>query len=170
MFAHSSRRETLAAEQLMLHTLPRFGWLVHPTKCQCCFEGMQTFIALGTVVCLATHTYRVSAETLARILRQATSLVEGSRVVPVRKVVQVKSTISATWVATGGCEHGKWIASLTLGQSRRQCPPGAPNAPGGHQSLSLTHAWQNSTSEFFQLVLPRPDLGAVARSIPRFYS
>ena len=101
VFAHASKRETLAAAQLMLHILPRFGWLVHPTKCQGCFEGLQTFIALGTVVCLATHTYRVSAETLARILRKANSLVEGPRVVPVRKVAQIKGTISATWVSTG---------------------------------------------------------------------
>jgi hypothetical protein len=32
IFANPTAREALGAAQLMLHILPRFGWLIHPTK------------------------------------------------------------------------------------------------------------------------------------------
>ncbi len=33
VFCHTNESKTLASTQTMLHILPRFGWLVHPTKC-----------------------------------------------------------------------------------------------------------------------------------------
>jgi hypothetical protein len=69
IFAHSSDREALSAAQLMLHILPRFGWLLHPTKCQGVAVAIQRFTALGTVVCLDSQTYSVPAAMVDRITR-----------------------------------------------------------------------------------------------------
>ncbi len=58
IFAHP--REALAAAQKMLHILPCFGWLVHPTKCVGTTVALQAFVALCSVctaVCLTKQTY-----------------------------------------------------------------------------------------------------------------
>ena len=47
IFAHASTRGVISMAQLMLHTLPLFGWLIHPTKCQGVAVAIQRFIALG---------------------------------------------------------------------------------------------------------------------------
>ncbi len=103
IFAHATPREALAAAQKMLHDLARFGWLVHPTKCTGTTVALSSFVALGTVVCLATQpeTYSVHPAMVARILEQASSLVPGSSSVPVRILARLKGCITSTWVATG---------------------------------------------------------------------
>ena len=74
IFAHSTARETLSAAIKMLHILPRFGWLVHPTKCQGVAEAIQRFIALGTMVCLASQTFSVPPTTVDRVERDGRAL------------------------------------------------------------------------------------------------
>ena len=101
IFAHASPREALAAAQKILHILPRFGWLVHPTKCTGTSVALSSFVALGTVVCLATQTYSVHPTMIARILSQATALVTGFARIPVRTLAWFKGCISSTWVSTG---------------------------------------------------------------------
>jgi hypothetical protein len=64
IFAHPTACETLSAAQKTLHILHRFGWLVHPTKCQGVSVALQQFVALWTLVCLASHTFSVSAATV----------------------------------------------------------------------------------------------------------
>ena len=66
IFAHPTARETLSAAQMMIHILPRFGWLLHPTKCQGVTSALHCFIALGSAVCLASQTFSVPAVKVTR--------------------------------------------------------------------------------------------------------
>ena len=101
IFAHATPREALSAAQKMLHILPRFGWLIHPTKCTGVAEALSSFQALGTVVDLASQTYHVPPDTIKRILAKAAAMAEGPSTVCVRAVAALKGLITSTWVATG---------------------------------------------------------------------
>ena len=64
IFAAETAREALTMGQMLLHILPRFGWLVHPNKCAGCAEPTARFVALGTVMDLAAQQYSVPADKL----------------------------------------------------------------------------------------------------------
>ncbi len=82
IFASRTAREALSAAQLTLHILPRFGWLVHPTKCQGVLAAIQSFVALGTTVCLASQSFAIPPDRAARALRAGSDLLAtGPRVV-----------------------------------------------------------------------------------------
>ncbi len=77
IFASGSARGAVYSAQLMLRTLRQFGWLIHPTKCVGTATAESAFVALGTLVDLATQTYAVPPTTLARILHDVTALLTG---------------------------------------------------------------------------------------------
>jgi hypothetical protein len=101
IFAHATAHGAVSSARRLVHTLRQFGWLVHPTKCVGVSEAAQTFVALGTLVDLATHTYAVPPATVDRILAGVTALLTGPPSVGVRTVARVKGLLSSTWVATG---------------------------------------------------------------------
>ncbi len=69
-----------------LRTLRTFGWLIHPTKCVGTSTAESAFVALSTLVDLATQTYAVPPATLARILHGFTALLTGPPSVGVRTI------------------------------------------------------------------------------------
>ena len=65
---HGQAGETMC--QMLLCILPRFGWLVHPTKCLGCYEPAAEFVVLaplGTSVDLAAQKFLVPANKLAQL-------------------------------------------------------------------------------------------------------
>ena len=101
IFAHPSARETLSAAQKMLHILPRFGWLVHPTKCQGVASALQQFVALGTLVCLATQTFSVPEATIARAIVLGRALLDTAGPVSCRALARFRGLMGSTWLSTG---------------------------------------------------------------------
>jgi hypothetical protein len=101
IFASGSARGAVDSAQRMLRTLREFGWLVHPTKCVGTSAAEHAFVALGTLVDLATQTYAVPAATLARILHGVTALLTGPPSVGVRSVARLKGLVASTWLSTG---------------------------------------------------------------------
>ena len=101
IFASGSAREALTTAQNIIHALREFGWLIHPTKCVGTVTAESAFIALGTLVDLATQTYAVPPATLSRILHGATALLTGPPSVGVRAVARFKGLVASTWLATG---------------------------------------------------------------------
>ena len=77
IFGGSDPHGTVTAAQRMLAILRNFGWLIHPTKCVGTSSAVQTFVALGTLVDLVTHTYVVPPATVDRILSGLSALVSG---------------------------------------------------------------------------------------------
>ena len=74
IFASGSARGAVESAQQMIRLLSEFGWLIHSTKCVGTSEAAQSFVALGTLVDLATQTYAVPPATVDSILRGITSL------------------------------------------------------------------------------------------------
>ena len=101
IFGGSDPHGTITAAQRMLAILRDFGWLIHPTKCIGTSTAVQTFIALGTLVDLVTHTYVVPPATVDRILSGLSALVTGPPRVGVRQLARIKGLVASTWVATG---------------------------------------------------------------------
>jgi hypothetical protein len=84
----------------MLHILPRFGWLVHPTKCTGVSEALSSFSALGTseprhadLPCAPGHD-RVN-------YRQSVCYSNWPLSVLVVAITALKGLICLSWVATG---------------------------------------------------------------------
>ena len=101
IFASESARGAVESAQRMIHILREFGWLIHPTKCVGTSDAAQAFVALGTLVDLATHTYAVPPATVDRILHGITTVLSGPPTVGVRTVARLKGLIASTWVSTG---------------------------------------------------------------------
>lgn len=101
IFAAATASGSLRSAGIMLAVLRRFGWLIHPTKCVGTSEAVQAFVALGTLVDLASQVYSVPTVTMRRILAAMQALATGPPMVPVRSVARAKGLITATWVATG---------------------------------------------------------------------
>ena len=101
IFGGTTAHGTVAAAHRMLGILREFGWLIHPTKCVGTSSAVQAFVALGTLVDLATHTYSVPPATLTRLREGLTALITGPARVGVRSVARVKGLLTSTWVATG---------------------------------------------------------------------
>lgn len=118
IFAHISAREALSAAQLMLHILPRFGWLLHPTKCQGVAAAIQRFTALGTVVCLASQTYSVPAATVDRITRLGSELLGAGPACRARALARLRGLVASTWVSTGSASRLRVRAMTAVIESR----------------------------------------------------
>jgi hypothetical protein len=118
IFAHETARETLSAAIKMLHILPRFGWLVHPTKCQGVAEAIQRFVALGTMVCLASQTYSVAPSTMDRVERDGRALLSAPRPVECRALARFRGLISSTWLSTGVASRLRVRALTAVIESR----------------------------------------------------
>ena len=118
IFAHPTARETLSAVQKMLHILPRFGWLIHPTKCQGVSVALQQFVALGTLVCLASHTFSVPAATVARAVAQGLALLEGTGSVGCRALAKFLGLVGSTWLSTGIAARLRVRAMTSVIESR----------------------------------------------------
>jgi hypothetical protein len=101
IFAHCHARGALSAAQQTIAILGRFGWLVHPTKCTGTHVATQTFTALGVWVNLASQTFSIPLDKLARIRAALSDLRDGPATVPVRAVARVKGLLSSTWLSTG---------------------------------------------------------------------
>jgi hypothetical protein len=101
IFAAGSAHGALTSAQRMIAVLGEFGWLIHPTQCVGTSEPAHLFVALGTLVDLATHTYSVPPATVDRLLTGITALLTGPPSVGVRSVARVKGLLTSTWVATG---------------------------------------------------------------------
>ena len=71
--------------QMLLYILPRFGWLVHPTKCLGCYEPAADFVVLaplGTLVDLAEQKFLVPANKLEYLLSLAWGVAVGPNQAP----------------------------------------------------------------------------------------
>ena len=101
IFASGSARGAVESAQRMIRTLQTFGWLIHPTKCVGTSTAESAFVALGTLVDLATQTYAVPPATISRILHGITSLLSGPPSVGVLAVARLKGRVASTWLATG---------------------------------------------------------------------
>ena len=101
IFASGSARTAVESAQRMLRILRAFGWLIHPTKCVGTSTAESAFVALGTLVDLATQTYAVTPATLSRILHGVSTLLTGPPSAGVRSVARLKGLIASTWLATG---------------------------------------------------------------------
>ena len=101
IFAHPSAREALSAAQMMIHILPRFGWLVHPTKCQGVAEAIQRFVALGTSVCLRSQTFGITDSLVRRIQEGGSALLAAPAEVHVRDLARFRGLVGATWLVSG---------------------------------------------------------------------
>ena len=101
IFAAATAREALTMGQMLLRILPRFGWIVHPTKCVGCAEPTTRFVALGTLVDLAAQQFRVPADKLEYLLGLARDVAEGPDRLPARTVARLKGLITSSWVAVG---------------------------------------------------------------------
>jgi hypothetical protein len=129
IFAASTAREALRSAMVLLGTLRKFGWLIHPRKCQGVSEALQSFTALGTLVNLATQTYSIPTATVDRILHALGNLATGPPEVPVRQVARVKGLLSATWLSTGIATRIRTRALSSVvdsrpgqgGMSKREC-------------------------------------------------
>ena len=64
-------------DQMLLRILPRFGWLIHPTKCVGCAEPTARVLALGTLVDLAAQQFCVPADKLENLLGLARDVAGG---------------------------------------------------------------------------------------------
>ena len=84
IFASSSARGAVESAQQMIRLLTEFGWLIHPTKCVGTSEAAQTFVALGTLVDLATQTYAVPPGPQQRSIASCTASRPSSRGHPLR--------------------------------------------------------------------------------------
>ena len=126
IFASGSARGAVDSAQRMIRTLREFGWLIHPTKCVGTSSAESAFVALGTLVDLATQTYAVPPATVARILHGITALLTGPPSVGVRAVARLKGLVASTWLATGAATRVRTramdgvIASRTGALSRRE--------------------------------------------------
>ena len=125
IFASGSAHGALTSAQRMIAVLGEFGWLIHPTKCVGTTEPAQLFVALGTLVDLATHTYSVPPATVDRLLSGITSLITGPPSVGVRSVARIKGLITSTWVATGIATRVRTRALDGVIESRAQARAGA---------------------------------------------
>jgi len=105
IFARATGRGAIQMAQLMIRIMRQFGWLVHPTKCVGTSEALQSFIALGTTVNLASQTYSVTADKISCILSEAEALLTGPSRVCVRVVARFKGLVSSTWLATGAASR-----------------------------------------------------------------
>ena len=126
IFASGSARGAVDSAQRMLRALRAFGWLIHPTKCVGTATAESAFVALGTLVDLATQTYAVPPATLDRILHGVVALLTGPPSVGVRTVARLKGLLASTWVATGSATRVRTramdgvIASRAGALSRRE--------------------------------------------------
>ena len=125
IFAADSGHAALTSAQRMLAILGKFGWLIHPTKCVGTTVPAQLFVALGTLVDLATHTYSVPPATVDRLLSGITALITGPPSVGVRQVARIKGLITSTWVATGVATRVRTRAMDSVIESRAQARAGA---------------------------------------------
>ena len=125
IFAAGSAHGALTSAQRMIAVLRDFGWLIHPTKCVGTSEPAQLFVALGTLVDLATHTYSVPPATVDRLLSGITKLLTGPPSVGVRAVASIKGLITSTWVATGAATRVRTRELDRVIESRAQPRPGA---------------------------------------------
>ena len=66
----------------VLRILPRFGWLIHPTKCVGCGEPTARFVALDTLVDLAAQKFFVPTDKLEHLLSLARDVAEGTDQLP----------------------------------------------------------------------------------------
>jgi hypothetical protein len=101
IFAHATARETLSAAQMMLHILPRFGWLVHPTKCQGVSEAIQCLVALGSMVCLASQTFSIPLRTVERVVSEGNALLSATGDTSVRSLARFRCLVGSTWLSSG---------------------------------------------------------------------
>ena len=85
IFAAGSAREAVASAQQMIRVLSEFGWLIHPIKCVGVSEAAQSFVALGTLVDLATQTYAVPPATVDRMLHGISALLTAKSREPRRR-------------------------------------------------------------------------------------
>ena len=114
---------------VLLGTLRKFGWLIHPRKCQGVSEALQCFTALDTLVNLTTQTYSIPPATVDCILLALGSLATGPPEVPVRNVARVKGLLSATWISIGIATRIRTRALSSMvdsrpgqaGKSNREC-------------------------------------------------
>ena len=107
---------------MLLRILPRFGWLIHPTKCVGCDEQTARFVALGKLVDLAAQKF----SSLPTMLSLARDVVEGPDQVTTHVVARLNGLITSSWwrsVTRPGCALGRWTAPLSRGH-RRLCSRG----------------------------------------------
>jgi hypothetical protein len=126
IFAAGSAHAAVNSAQRMIHALQEFGWLIHPTKCVGTTTAVSAFVALGTLVDLASQTYAVPPATLSRIMHGVTTLLTGPPSVGVRSVARLKGLVASTWLATGSATRIRTramdgvIASRAGALSRRE--------------------------------------------------
>ena len=118
IFAAGSAREAVASAQQMIRVLSEFGWLIHPTKCDGVSEAAHSFVALGTLVDLATRTYAVPPATVDRMLHGISALLTGPPRAGVRAVARVKGLITSSRIATGSATRISTRAMDTVIMSR----------------------------------------------------
>ena len=128
IFAAATEREALTMGKMLLRILPRFGWLIHPTKCVGCAVPTARLLALGTLVDLAAQQFCVPADKLEHLLCLARDVAGGPNRVPARTVARLKGLVTSSWVEMGNVtrvrtremdcviESRQWPRSL----SRRQ--------------------------------------------------
>ena len=101
IFAAGSAGGAVESAQRMIRCLRAFGWLIHPTKCVGTSTAESAFVALGTLVDLATQTYAVPPATVSRILHGISTLLTGPPSVGIRTAARLKGLVASTWLATG---------------------------------------------------------------------
>ena len=123
-------REALTAGQMLLRILPRFGWLIHPTKCVGCAEPTVLFVALETLVDLAAQQFRVPADKLEYLLGLARDVAGGPDRVPAQVVARLKGLITSSWVAVGNATRVRTWEMDCVSESRpRSFSLGVPPGP-----------------------------------------
>jgi len=101
IFAAFTAREALAAGQMLLCILPRFGWLVNPEKCVGCSVPTPIFTALGTVIDLTIQQFRLDAGRVQAILTAIAAIQGNPRLTSGRRLAKIKGSITAGWVSLG---------------------------------------------------------------------
>ena len=94
IFAATAAREAMG--QMLISTLPRFGWPIHPTNFVGCGEPFARFVALDTLVDLAAQKFFVLANKHRYLLSSARDVAERPDRVPARIVPRLQGLITSS--------------------------------------------------------------------------
>jgi hypothetical protein len=118
IFAHHAAREALSAAQKMLHILPQFLWLVLPTKCQGVAVVLQRFLALGSMVCLASQSFSDPEATVTWEVAVGQALLATAGLVSCRALALFRGLVGSTWILMGVASRLRVCAMTAVIKSR----------------------------------------------------
>ena len=73
---------------------------MHPTKCQGVLTAIQRFVALGTMVCLASQTFSVPEDKVVKIEAAGKDLLACGGEARCRTMARFRGVVGATWLST----------------------------------------------------------------------